>query len=132
MATSSESVKGPGSRLCFAQRFNVIQHLDVNAMNDRVRPQTPVLRGQQSVSIPCRAFQESAIVGEPREPKLSFFGNQVTVEVARRHLSVRTPLLHWGRVPGHGKSQQRGFFPHFDRLYKVARRELAVSDRGRP
>src|SRR5436309_926058 len=50
---------------------NVSQDTRVNAMNDRVRPPSPVLRGPQAVLIPGGSLEQSPAVRQRHKPKLA-------------------------------------------------------------
>src|SRR5438046_998565 len=115
-----------GPRLFFNLFANMLQHSQMNFMNDVIRPQMPVCRGPHGALIPGRAFEPRAPAGQRRQQKLSLFGNKVSVQMRRLNISVGTKLVQWSWICRHAKLQQPRLVPHFDGLRKRSRRKNAM------
>src|SRR5271165_2067369 len=88
----------------------------VNAMNDRVRPESPVRCRPETVLVQGATFKKSLSRRQRRQQELTLRRNQETIEVRWVDFEQRVPLLHRRGVAGHGEPQQPGFVPNFDWL----------------
>src|SRR6266498_1400491 len=68
----------------------MIQNPAVNAMDDRVRPPSPIFRRPQPMLIPGGPFQQGMAVRQSRQPDLALPGNQVPAQMLRQDPGVRT------------------------------------------
>ena len=92
----------------------MIEDTEVDAMDDGVRPPSPVSGRPQAVLVPTGAFEEGAIAGKRREAELAFSGNQIAVQMFGRDFAVRAPFAHGGGVLGDAEAEHSGRVPHFD------------------
>src|SRR6185295_10090046 len=60
---------------------DVAQHPEMDAVDDRVRPELPVAGRPHVVAIPGRALEERASTGPGREPELAALRGQEPLEV---------------------------------------------------
>ena len=73
--------------------LDVIQHSQMDAMNDVVRPDVPVRRRPHGITVERRALQARASIGQRGQQKLAFFRHKIIVEMARLDVAVRRHLV---------------------------------------
>src|SRR5271157_734349 len=100
----------------------------VNAMNNRVRPESPVRCRPETMLVQGASFQKRLPSRQRRQEELTLFRDEEAVEVRRVDLEQRIPFSHRCGVARHGEPQQTWFVPHFDRLDERSGGELAVPD----
>src|SRR5450432_1300440 len=99
----------------------------MDAVNRRVAPPSPILRGPQAVLIPTGSFEQRAVAGQSCEPEFALPGNQVAVQMLGRNLGVRAPLAHRRRSRRDAESQQVRLVPDYDGLNDGAGGEIAIA-----
>ena len=80
----------------------------VNAMNDRVRPESPVRCRPETVLVQSASFQKRLPARQGRQEELTTLRHEEAVEVRRVDLEQRVPFLHRSGVARHGEPQQPG------------------------
>ncbi len=108
--------------------FDVIEHAQMDRVNDAVRPQLPIIRRPKMVIVPGGAFQEGAISGQGNQAELPATGLKVTIQMSRMNFPIGGPFLHGFRVLGDGEFQQVWLIPNFNRFNEWSRGKLAASD----
>src|SRR5271165_4149357 len=99
----------------------------MDAMNDRVRPPSPVLGGPKAMLIPGGSFEQCVVIRQPLQLELALLRNQISMQMFRQDPGVKTPLPHWRRIRGDTEPKQPWLVPNFDRLNERAGREFAIS-----
>ena len=63
-------------RRALRERADVLQHAQMDAVDRRVGPPSPILRGIEAVLIPARPFEQRPVARERDQPELPRFGDQ--------------------------------------------------------
>src|SRR4051812_32118733 len=107
-----------------------MQDAQVDAMDDRVRPEAPVFGRPEVMLIPGRSDEARASAGQRFERELAALRDEEAMQVRRVDAGVRRELAHRRWIRCDAEPQQVRLVPHFDRLDEGAGGELAGSRRA--
>jgi len=122
--------KNPGGVL-FGQRLYVKENAAVDAVDDGVGPEAPVLGGPHFVAVEGDAFEAGVAVGEWSEEKIGALGLEVVVfEMADVNLAVGGGFGHEHGLIGDAEGKVFCGLPSEDRFLETAGREAAFAIGG--
>ena len=111
-----------------ASRLDVPEYAIVNAMNNRVRPESPVRCRPETVLVQGASFQKRLPSRQRRQQELTLLRERGSPRGAAGGSRTADSILSWVRGCSSRRTAAAGFVPHFDRLDERSGRELAVPD----
>ena len=99
----------------------------MDAMDDSVGPELPVIDRPKVMTIPGGPFQARAVARQFVQGELAAFRSEKAGQVRWMHVVVRRPFLHRRRILRDAEAQEPRFVPDFDRLDERSGREDALS-----
>ena len=117
-------------RLAFRNRLDVVQHPQVNFMQNSVGKKLPVHVGMNVQTVPGAALQARAVCPNGHQTKLACGRAEVAVKVWGMNFFVRAQLFHGFGLKRNSKRQTLRRVPLRDGFGKRASGKVAVTGGG--
>jgi hypothetical protein len=102
------------------EALDVLEHMLVDALNDGVGPEAPVVGGPEVVLVPRRAFEPRAVAAECDEAELAATGDEEVLEVWRVDRVERVPLAERRWAVRNPEAQEAGLVPDLNGFNECA------------